>query len=455
MAVHSCQTENLLRRGELRSIFLAALLLRLALLAFYLNHDVLLLGLGGGDGKGYLAIANAWESGAGQHPYLLARPPLFPFLIYLLRQLCASYALPALLIVNAVLSAALAPLAVLLAARLGGSGQLQRVVGWMLVCDPTQVYFAVTPLSEPLFTLLTCAAVATVLNVCHKRSIGAGELFFLILLSAAALLTKPVAQGFCLVLAFGLWRCKLRRAAACLLGCGVLVILAWCAHNRAVFGNASFSSAGDWNLLFTHAVSVERRLNLRPSDLIRAELARRVFQAAGEAAPEIDAEELIWGLLTPSRSLQSATRDVALQVISAHPLLYLLNVAWSWLRQFLLLYPRDYLGWVFPLYALVFGLGIFGAVRMCGQGLLPRDQREEFGLVSAVIAYFSVAAALFHSSANARFMMPFQPLVFVLAAMGFKSLLISTKLGLLYARFFCKPKPGDRGSGEASTDLAA
>ncbi|MCY3916599.1 MAG: hypothetical protein OXG49_11355 [Chloroflexi bacterium] len=96
-------------------------------------------------------------------------------------------------------------------------------------------------------------------------------------------------------------------------------------HNAAAFGHRTFSTVGNFTLLYYRAASVLHQATGQDIDKVYVELAHRVEAKLGNDTEDISAEKR-HEHYTGSPQLQSAMTEVAIGVFRDHPLYYLLTI---------------------------------------------------------------------------------------------------------------------------------
>ena len=256
--------------------------------------------------------------------YLL-RPPLFPLLIALLRLQPAT-----ILAVNILLSSLVIPLAFILARKLQMPERLALLAALIVALDPTSIKYAGVLVAEPLANcFLACAFVSAMAlkNVETPKRIAALGLITggLIALSSLA---RPAS--YLLWIPLAIWIAWARQrwrlvAASTLVLAGLLGTGLWISHNAVTYGHWTFSTIGNYNLLYYRAASVLYQATGNDIDDVYAELARRVEARLGNDTEHISARKR-HEHYTRSPELQSAMTEVAIGVFRDHSLHYLLTI---------------------------------------------------------------------------------------------------------------------------------
>jgi hypothetical protein len=255
----------------------------------------------------------------------LMRPPLYPLLV-------AALDLHPLLIIatNIIFGTAVIPLSYVLARKLRLSYRLALVASLIVAVDPTSIKYSGVLVAEPLANLLLALAFIS-LAIAAKRQTGATSVLWAALAGAFitfSALTRPAAYLFSIPM--GLWLAFARRQGRILATCALLVFgfggaWLWMNHNAAAFGHRTFSTVGNFTMLYYRAASVLHQATGQEIDDVYAELARRVEARLGNDTADISAEKR-HEHYTRTPQLQSAMTDVALGVFRDYPLYYLLTI---------------------------------------------------------------------------------------------------------------------------------
>ena len=314
-----------MRRSTLALIFLIGLALRIGYaIAIY---EPSLVVYHGGDYELYRVGAEEILRGdlAFKHDLYLLRPPLFPLLIALLNMQPA-----AILAVNILLSSLVIPLTFVLARQLRLPGQLPLLAALIVALDPTSIKYAGILQAEPLANVLLAGAFVSAValkNAGAPQKIAALGLMTggLIALSALA---RPASYLFWIPMTLWIvwarqgWRLM---AAATIALAGLLGTGLWINHNYTNHGHNSFSTVGNYTMLYYRAASVLHQATGQDIDDTLAELARRVEAGLGNDTSDVSAMTRHHHY-TGSPELQSVMRDVAVDVFLDHPLHYLITL---------------------------------------------------------------------------------------------------------------------------------
>lgn len=219
--------------------------------------DQELLGLGGGDGGGYHQLALSLLDGEGfSHPLFILRPPGLPLVEAAIFWVADNDSPWLILVLNLLASSLTVVATVLLAEAVGVRRRYALLAGFLIAIEPASIYYGVTPLTEPLFTLAVTLVLIAAIRLAKSSNVGArhiaGGTAAVGLLIGAALLLKPLAAGIGLLVVAAFAFKYRRRAPAYTL---VLVLplifgLAWAANNQRQFDNFTFSNSFSYNVLF-------------------------------------------------------------------------------------------------------------------------------------------------------------------------------------------------------------
>lgn len=191
---------------------------------------------------------------------------------------------------------------------------LARSAAVLFAVAPASVLYTGFILSETLFTLLLLCSVRSLVGFLGNHDLrlaGVSGLFL-----GLATLTRAIAQFYVVIPLLVILLCGGRnrwRGQAVLVAGLALVLVPWMARNHVATGSKSISSAGQYNLFYFHAASVERYLHGGSLDEARAILTDR-----------IDTRQM-----TDERDLASAQVGVALRTIVTQPVTFArLSVLW-------------------------------------------------------------------------------------------------------------------------------
>ena len=348
--------------------------------------------------------------------YLL-RPPLFPLLIALLNMQPA-----AILAANILLSSSIIPLTFILARQLRLPGPLPLLAALIVALDPTSIKYAGVLQAEPLANvLLACAFVSSMAlkNADTPKTIAALGLMsggFIALSSLA----RPASYLFWIPMA--LWIAWARRgwrfmAAASLALAGLLGTGLWIGHNALTYGHWTFSTIGNYNLLYYRAASVLYQATGNDINDIYADLARRVEAEVGNGATNITAMQRHTHY-TRTAELQQAMTRIAIDTILHHPIQYLMTLPVGLQRVLVHLSgPLQWLGLIWNT-VLLFASGI-------GLWILARKRLwAEMAFLILPCTYFIAGTLLVQTSGiDTRARVMVTPLLAIMAAYGLMHLL--------------------------------
>lgn len=313
----------------------AGLLLRLLAAYYFIG----LLGIApldvGSDAVQYHNLALGIMRGDWSDWMFLARPPLQPLLMAGVYALAGVQPL-AVTIVHAMLGGLTAGLTYLLALQLNSSPRAALVAGAIVALDPASVVINVTLLTETLATFwLGLGMLALVRASCLdslRLSLLAGACFGLSALARPTVIYLPVAA---LPLCVALFRRWLRHYLA-LAGVMLVFVVGWAARNFQHTGQFTFSSVGDFNLLFYRAVAIERRATGDSADAIQRRFAYEVERRLGTGvAPEQIDSGYFWKNFAPDTPARAKViRQMALEVFRSRPVYYFVNIPIGLFRMF-------------------------------------------------------------------------------------------------------------------------
>jgi hypothetical protein len=297
--------------------FALALLLRLALAALWYSDDLGVSRFQSGD---YLLYDLGAEQILAQHDFsnslFLARPPLFPLLVAALGQNEI-----AVLLVDALLGALIAPLTLVLARQLGFESRAALLAGVIIAIDPASVVYSAYMGPEPLANLLLVAMALCLLVMLHTPRIGAALVWGVFAGAALTLsaLARPATYMLWPVLGLALLIVRRRLWLAALLFAVVSAagVFVWTAHNGAVFGNATFSTVGPYTQLYCRAASIEHFATNREMRPIYIDLNQRVAERVGWEGEVTSGTRYEFYAATPE--IQSAMQSVAIEVFLKYP----------------------------------------------------------------------------------------------------------------------------------------
>jgi len=353
----------------------------------------------------------------------LVRPPAFPIMIYLF-DLNGTVVL----IANVILGALIAPLTYILARQWGLAANASLAAGLILALDPASIIYSAYLGTESLANLLLLAAL--MLLIACVRSLTAQKALLWAALAALALVGSSLARPatflvWIVLVVWGLvyyrskWTAIALFALVCAGGIGT-----WIAHNGSVFGNPTFSTIGVYNLLYYRAASVESRGAGLPIEDTYVELSRRVEARLGHDPVNIDGATR-HGHYAATADLQTAMIDVALDVFTTYPVIYLLTIPIGLWR--ILGWTQAVSGGLMILLA-IWNLGLVLAAVGGLIALFRRQQYAVFWLILLVCAYYIAGTIVVQTSGidtRARTMLT--PLLAIAAVYGLWSILDSRR----------------------------
>jgi hypothetical protein len=315
----------------LLGVLALALVLRLGLVAVRYTDD--LRSFQSGDYKlYYIGAEHIKMYGNFNNSLFLVRPPLFPIMIYALNLNSV-----AVLLVNAVLGAFVAPFTCILARRLRIPPIPAVLAGLIVALDPASVVYSSYLGAESLATLAMVLSVILLLQAvgATKRPIAlAWAIAAAIFLSLSAL-ARPAAYLLWIVLALGVllvyrqrWQVALLFSALSLVG-----VVGWIVYNGITFGNYTYSTIGVYNLLYYRAASVEHTATNKDIDSVYTELSTRVEKLLGHDTSNVDSGTR-QGHYAATASVQNAMITVALDVFASHPASYLATIPVGIIRMY-------------------------------------------------------------------------------------------------------------------------
>ncbi len=313
-------------------IFVLALGLRCGLAALRYTDD--LHNFENGDyplysiGADYFRTAHDFDNSL-----FLVRPPAYPLTIFALNSDNR-----AVLALDIVAGALVAPVTFLLALQLGLSSGISLIAALIVAIDPGSIAYSAFLGPEPLANLLIALAVTALLYAIHAfnpmRALLWGAAAGIAL--ALSSLTRPASYLLWIVL--GLWLLIVRRKRWLAIGVFMLLNLiavgGWMLHNGAVFGNPSFSTTGPYTMLYYHAAAVEHFANSDKSvDEVFTEINRHIEERLGHDTANVDAG---YGqhYLAATLDVQDALYAESLAIFRAHPLLTLATFPLGFVRMF-------------------------------------------------------------------------------------------------------------------------
>ena len=401
-----------MNRQRYALLFIAAAIVRFIWLA--LHADAAFAAFDQGDYRLYeIGAEHIAAVGDFSNSLFLARPPGYPMLIYLVGGTKL-----AVILVNSLLGAIVAPLAAHLAIAMGLRPRLALWVGAIVCIEPTSlIHGSVTLNAEPLtnaalLTMLLCALRGT--EAKDSRQQYAWFIGAAIMLTLAAL-TRPAAHWLWLILGIMLWwrYARLRRKIVAFMFTSALLLSAWVLHNGIVFDHFTFTTTGAYTMLYYRAASVERVATNRPINEVFAAINQRVSARIGEPTEGVDADRRHHWLAAPPE-VYNAMLAESMAIFRKYPLAYLLTVPVGFLRIYGIFSSFPNLGQ--PLLAIAWFWEISLVAGWCA-GIWIAWRRREHTMVwwqFTLVSYFTVVTLLVSSASNsARMTSMITPLLII------------------------------------------
>ena len=281
----------------------------------------------GGDIELYLIGAEDILSGdlPFTGDWYLWRPPLFPLLMATMN--LDSFAI---LAANILLGTFVIPLTYLLARQLKLPLYMALLSALILALDPTSIRHSGVLQAEPLANILLAAAFVSLTMVKSVRTRPATLTWGL--LAGACIVLSALARpsAYLLWIPMAIWAALAQPrwrilAAGSLIVVGYSVTGLWIQHNAVTLGHNTFSTVGNFNMLYYRATSVLHQATGQEIDEVYAELTRRVEARLGNETEDITAAKRHQHYVG-SPQLQAAMTEVAIGVFREHPLHYVLAI---------------------------------------------------------------------------------------------------------------------------------
>lgn len=373
----------------------------------------------GGDYELYRIGAQAiWRGDLSfTNDAFLLRPPLFPLMM-------AALDLRPMLILaaNILLSTAIIFLTYVIGRQLDLSHKSALLAAALVAFDPASLKYCAVLLAEPLANLTFASALLSALALRRARASRSVCLWGILLGAFVVMsaLARPAAEYVWLL--FGLWIVCVRRdkrlvaalaiALVALLGAG-----SWRLHNVTTFGHNSFTTLGNWNLLYKRAASVLHQAEGLDIELALTELTRRVEAGLGNDPTNISAAKRHHHY-TGTVELQNIMTDVAVDVFLAYPLYYLLTFMVGLYRQLF-----DTVG-PLSLPGIIWNIGLLSAASYGLWRLLRERRWGDVFFFLLPCAYFLLGSLVFCTACSSgRDRATVIPLLAVMAAYGLMRLL--------------------------------
>ncbi len=264
------------------------------------------------------------QRGSLDNSLFLIRPPLFPVMVALLNLNGL-----AVLAVNAVLGALVAPLTYVLARRCRLSTLLSLLAALVVAVDPASIVYSAFLGAEALANVTLLAGVYLLLVSLERSGLRASGVLVVIggVLLVFSSLSRPAT--FLLWGVLGVWAIVFyRRRWVVLVAFGLISVIGvggWIVHNGVVFGNYTFSTIGLYNLLYYRAASVESRGAGLSIDETYTELSRRVEARLGHDTSTVDAGTR-YRHEAVTAELQPIMQSVAIETFLAYPVVYVSTI---------------------------------------------------------------------------------------------------------------------------------
>jgi hypothetical protein len=368
--------------------------------------------------------------------------PLYPFFLAFFLWLTGSYAVTAM--VQLVLGALIPVMGMYFARRLlpptPPFKHAPLVVGAVLALSPYQVLFSFIFYTETLFTLVFGVFLALFLNFLRKPSLRLA-VWSGVLLGMATLIKPTVQYVLLFAIAFALWhfRKALRRDIFAKLACFaflfLLVLTPWLYRNYRVFHTVSLGTQMPFNLyevLLPSVLSVEHHSSFASEQQKLALSAADIFydppaDLTRVAVTEIAQHPTALVELSALNALTFFTHDGMLTFLQAARItpdtylqkpafLLLISAPWQFARMIgeylhtsvaVILFAR--LFWV--LVTACFLAGLYKLFR-------ARLFSPELAFVTLIIVYFMLTTMVNGLTVNARFRMPVEPMLLIVAYAG-------------------------------------
>ena len=262
----------------------------------------------------------------------LLRPPLFPLMVAALGKQ------PVLILsANIVISTIIISLTYIIGLQLNLSQKAALLAAGIVAVDPSSIRYCAVLLAEPLANLTFALALVSTLALRRARTSRSIWLWGLFAGGSIALsaFAKPASNLLWIPLALWIFCARQDRrtiATIALVFFAVVGTGSWRLHNATTFGHGSFTTLGNWNLLYKRAASVLHHGQQQSIDDALADLARRVEARLGNDIMNIDATRR-YHHYTGSPQLQAVMTEVASDVFRTYPLYYLLTFLVGFYRQ--------------------------------------------------------------------------------------------------------------------------
>lgn len=382
-------------------------------------------GIGGGDGHGYLSLAEALLANASlDAPLFLVRPPFYPLVVAVLYSVTGFQHPGVVIAFNLTVSALLPGLVFLVARELGLNQCTAFLAGILTAVEPSQAFYGATTLSDSLHAALLVASLLAALKVSSWPRHGVRSFIGAMGVggtAVAAMLTRPVSLFFWVIPAGLLAARRKGLASVVVVLLGLIALAGWTYHNYAVFGIPAYSTAGLWNAVFIRGTSVVRRVTGEPPAVVASWLAAKVEHVAGTSSEALNrlgfpltTEQLRDRYLvytTPER--YAAMARVAMWIWKTYPDWSVVMTGIGLLRMYfrpppILPAPAVWISF----YVIVWLLAIWGTVKLRQAGY-----ELVWMLIGLTCFYFtSVTVLLMTAAVDTRFALPVYPFIAIPAS---------------------------------------
>ena len=315
------------------AIFLLALGVRVAFGLFQLSQGFL--AVSEGDYTLYqIGAEHILTEGNFNNSLFLVRPPLFPLLVALLQDNHT-----AIIIMNSLFGALLAPLTMLLAFQLSLGQRVAWLAALLVALDPLTVRYTAF-LGPEAISFVGALGMLNALVALHNSKNQ--QQAFLWGITAAALLllsayTRPsiylIWTGFSAWLLITRWRYAAAIIVFAALSYGGIAL--WSAHNAAQFGNRTFSTVGPYTMTYYRAVSVLRLGEGLTPDEAYTEINRRIKADLGQD-PSTATPDDRHDYLAATPPIAEALTQTSLDIFRTYPLWYVITLGIGVMRFFYL-----------------------------------------------------------------------------------------------------------------------
>lgn len=315
-------------------LFLLALGVRLGYGLFQLSQGFL--AISEGDYTLYqLGAEHIRAEGNFDNSLFLVRPPLFPLIVALLQDNHT-----AIIVLNSVFGALLAPLTMLLAFQLSLGQRVAWLAGLLVALDPVTVRYTAF-LGPEALSFAGALGMLNALVALHNSDNRRESLVWGVAAAALLLLsayTRPsiylIWTGFSVWLLLTRWRYAAAVVVFAALSYGGVAL--WSAHNAAQFGNRTFSTVGPYTMTYYRAVSVLRFGEGLSTDAAYTEINRRIKTDLGQD-PATATPDDRHNYLAATPPVAEALTQTSLDIFVSYPLWYVATLGVGTVRFFYLL----------------------------------------------------------------------------------------------------------------------